>query len=211
MIQRILLAAAVVLATHPAVACPPQGIACQVQHHGQRVVKRQVVQYAAPVVQHQQAYVAPQVNYGHAQQLVYPQQHYYTVGYELREQAAIEKVVREAQREIRAEVQEKIRGWAAEAMQEALSGLRGNQNGFADPGIHVAQQLCAKCHAQGSAKVAEGSPVLFNGLGEFIGTPEQAAESMEAIDTGRMPKGGPELGHQDFVKLNGYLEAFTRK
>lgn len=204
MIQRILLAAAVVLATHPAVATPP----CHVQ---QRVVKRQVVQYAAPVVQHQQAYVAPQVNYGHAQlQQVYVPQ-YYTVGYELREQAAIEKVVREAQREIRAEVQEKIRGWAAEAMQEALSGLRGNQNGFSDPGINVGQQRCATCHAQGGAKVAEGSPILFNGLGEFIGSPEQAAASMDAIDSGRMPKGGPELGHQEFIKLNGYLEAFTHQ
>lgn len=203
MIPRVLLAMAVLLATHPTFVYA----GC----HTQRVVKQQaVVQYAAPVQQvvayNARAYQQPVVV-----QQVYPPQ-YWSVGYELRENAAIEKVVREAQREIRAEVQAKIRTWAAEAMQEALSGLKGNQNGFADPGISVAQQLCAKCHAQGSAKVAtEGAPALFNGLGEFVGTPEQAAASMKSIHDGTMPQGGPALSHLDFVKLNGYLETFVQK
>ncbi len=209
MFSRIVLALAVLLATHPTFV--------YAGHCGQavRVQKQQaVVQYAAPVVQHHAQQVVAYNAHAYQQPVivkqVYPPQ-YWSVGYELRENAAIEKVVREAQREIRAEVQAKIRNWAAEAMQEALSGLKGNQNGFADPGISVAQQLCAKCHAQGSAKVAEGAPVLFNGLGEFVGTPEQAAASMQSIHDGTMPKGGPELSHLDFVKLNGYLETFTQK
>ena len=203
MIPRLLLVAAVVLATHPAIACPPQfQTQCNVHHAVpvRKVVKQQVVQHHAA----QQVY-----GHGYAQQQAIYQPYYYTVGYELREQAAVEKVVREAQRELR----QHFRQLAAEALKEAVGQINGpapTPDGFVHPGIALAQQKCAQCHTEGSAKVDAGVPALFNGLGEFTGTAAQAQRSIEEIDSGRMPKDGPELSHSDFVKLQDYLAGFAQ-
>lgn len=202
---RYLLAAMIAIAAHPVVACPPQFVgSCNVRHVQQ-------VQHVQKVVK-QQAYVAPQVGYANGyvqhQQVLY-QPYYYTVGYELREQAATEKVVREAQRELR----QHLRKLAAEALKEAVGQVNGpapTVDGFVHPGIALAQQKCAKCHIEGAQKVTDGAPVLFNGLGEFIGNAEQAKSSIVEIDEGRMPQNGPELSHRDFITLSDYLDRFTK-
>lgn len=205
MIARIILSTAIVLATHPAIACPPQSASCNVQ----RVVNH----HAANV---QQVYAAPQqavVNYGHAQQAVvnyghaYNQQavvlkqvyvpQYYSVGAQLEEEALAERIVRKA----------------LQSLDRKLSAAAGDHDRRDDrgqfeehPGLKLAQAKCATCHAKGSASVSEGkSPWLFTELGEFVGTPEQAVAAVDAARGGRMPPKGPPLVDDDYFALKAYL------
>jgi mono/diheme cytochrome c family protein len=201
MLARIILSAAILLASHPASAsCPPQAnAACVVQ----RVVKQQVVQYTAP----QQVYaVQPHaqavVNYGHQYvnqavllKQVYPQQ-YYTVGAQIEEEAIAERVALKALRRLEAQLDHAVD-----------RNDRREDRGFNEPpGLSVAQRKCASCHSPGSQKVADGkAPPLFSGVGEWIGTPEQAVAAVAAAKEGRMPPAGPELNDDDYFALKAYL------
>lgn len=203
MIPRVLLALAVLLATHPTFVYAGH---CNVQ----RVVKQQaVVQYVAPVVQHHAQQV---VNYGHAyqQQVVLKQvgyvPQYYSVGAGVQEEALAERIARKALERINQQIEQAT---------ERIDRRGDDRSGFTHPGQTVAQHKCATCHVEGSAQVASGkAPRLFSGLGQFVGTPDQAVAAVDAAKTGRMPPKSatgenPPLDDDDYFALKAYLTEAT--
>lgn len=195
MIPRVLLATLVIFATHPTFV--------YAGHCGQavqRVVKQQaVVQYAAPVVAHayQQQVVLKQVGY-------VPQ--YYSVGAHVQEEALAEKIARQVLARVEQQIQQAT---------ERIDRRGDDRSGFTHPGQTVAQHRCATCHVEGSAQVASGkAPRLFSGLGQFVGTPDQAVAAVDAAKTGRMPPKSatgetPPLDDDDYFALKAYLTEAT--
>lgn len=198
MIPRVLLALAVLLATHPTIV--------HAGHCGQAVrVQKQAV-YAAPVVQH---HVQQQV-YGHAyqQQVVLKQvgyvPQYYTVGAELREEALAERIAIKALERIENSINEAT---------ERFGRRDEPRGGFTHPGQTVAQHNCATCHTKGSAKVEAGAPVLFDGLGKWLGSDDEAKLAIDMANAGTMPPktegSPPRLEDQDFYAFKAYLTEAT--
>lgn len=199
MIPRVLLATLVVFATHPTFV--------YAGHCGQavqRVVKQQaVVQYAAPVV-------AQQV-YGHAyqQQVVLKQvgyvPQYYTVGADVKEEALAERIALKALEQINQQINRQMDRY--DRREERRGG------GFVHPGQTIAQHNCAQCHTEGSAKVAAGAPLLFDGLGKWLGNDDQAKRAIDMAYAGSMPPktegAPPRLEDQDFYAFKSYLTEAT--
>lgn len=217
MLSRLLLATAIIFATHPAVACPPQSVVCHTQPL-RKFVQQQHVQYAAPVVNHHAQQV---VNYGHQQQFVNGYGHhgyqnqvvvkqvgyvdqYWSVGAALQEQAITERIVAKALARLDAKL---------DAASERVD--RRPDNPYREsPGLKVAQAKCATCHSEGSKDVTEGgAPKLFTGLGEWIGTAAQAERAIEAARLGQMPpkdRDKPMLEDDEYLALKEYLGAAGR-
>jgi mono/diheme cytochrome c family protein len=209
MLSRLLLATAIIFATHPAVACPPQNVACQVQYAPvQRVVKQQVVQYAAPVVNHAYQQQAVQ-HYGYqnqvvVKQLAYAPPQYWSVGAGLQEEAITERIVSKALARLDAKL---------DAASERID-RRGDDRFSEHPGLKVAQVKCAMCHSEGSKDVTEGgAPKLFTGLGEWLGNAAQAEKAIEAARSGQMPPKDRDkamLDDDEYLALKQYISQVAK-